>query len=85
MHDGSIVRLRKVAPDYDPTDRQRATELLEHHRQRGEIATGLLFVEKRAARHARHQRHHRRAAVQLPFEKLCPGKAALDKLQHAFR
>ena len=21
----------------------------------------------------------------VPYEKLCPGKAALDKLQHAFR
>jgi hypothetical protein len=43
LHDGSTVRLRKIAPDYDPSDRQRATELLEHHRQRGEIATGLLL------------------------------------------
>ena len=24
MHDGSWVRLRKVAEDYDPTDRDRA-------------------------------------------------------------
>ncbi len=49
LHDGSTVRLRKLSPEYDPSDRARATELLEHHRQRGEVATGLLFVEKRAA------------------------------------
>ena len=79
------MRLRKVAPDYDPTDRQRATELLEHHRQRGEIPTGLLFVEKRAA-----DMHDINGTTdvplcKIPFEKLCPGKAALEKLQQAFR
>src|SRR5678816_3049752 len=85
LHDGSTVRLRKIAPDYDPSDRQRATELLEHHRQRGEIATGLLFVEKRAA-----DMHDINGTTdvplcKLPYEKLCPGKAELDKLQQAFR
>jgi len=85
LHDGSTVRLRKIAPDYDPSDRQRATELLEHHRQRGEIATGLLFVEKRAA-----DMHDINGTTdvplcKIPYEKLCPGKAELDKLQQAFR
>src|SRR5205814_2878394 len=38
LHDGGTVRLRKLAPDYDPSDRQRASQALEAHRQRGEIA-----------------------------------------------
>src|SRR6187549_512410 len=85
LHDGSTVRLRKLAPDYDPSDRARATELLEHHRQRGEVATGLLFVEKRAA-----DMHDISGTTdvplsKVPYEKLCPGKAELDKLQQAFR
>ena len=85
LHDGSTVRLRKLSPEYDPSDRARATELLEHHRQRGEVATGLLFVEKRAA-----DMHDISGTTdvplsKVPYEKLCPGKAELDKLQQAFR
>jgi len=85
LHDGGTVRLRKLAPDYDPSDRQRASQALEAHRQRGEIATGLLFVEKRAA-----DMHDINGTTEVPlskvpYEKLCPGKAELDKLQRAFR
>src|SRR6187551_1467053 len=85
LHDGSTVRLRKLSPEYDPSDRARATELLEHHRQRGEVATGLLFVEKQAADMHDISGTTDTPLSKLPFEKLCPGKAELDKLQQAFR
>ena len=85
LHDGSTVRLRKLSPEYDPSDRARATELLEHHRVRGEVATGLLFVEKRAAEMHDISGTTDVSLSKLPYEKLCPGKAELDKLQQAFR
>jgi 2-oxoglutarate ferredoxin oxidoreductase subunit beta len=85
MHDGSTVRLRKVSPDYDPSDRQRASQALEHHRQRGEIPTGLLFVEKRAADMHDINGTSDVPLSKVPYEKLCPGKAELDKLQQDFR
>src|SRR6185369_824326 len=85
LHDGSTVRLRKLSPEYDPSDRARATELLEHHRLRGEVATGVLFIEKRAADMHDISGTTETPLSQLPYEKLCPGKAELDKLQRAFR
>jgi 2-oxoglutarate ferredoxin oxidoreductase subunit beta len=85
MHDGSTVRLSKVEKDYDPTDRRRVFAELQERQGRGEVPTGLLFVDKSGG-----DVHEMNGTVetplsQVPFEKLCPGSAALDELQEAFR
>src|SRR5512144_2715565 len=48
MHDGSWVRLRKVAEDYDPTDRDRAYGYIRDAQSKGEVVTGLLYIDERA-------------------------------------
>jgi 2-oxoglutarate/2-oxoacid ferredoxin oxidoreductase subunit beta len=85
LHDGSMVHLRKVAEDYDPTDRQAVADHLEQHRHRGEIATGLLFVDKQARDMHDTSKTTEVPLAQLPYQKLCPGSAALDELQKTFR
>jgi 2-oxoglutarate/2-oxoacid ferredoxin oxidoreductase subunit beta len=85
LHDGSVVRLRKVEADYDPTDRQRVAAHLELHRNRGEIATGLLFVDKQASDMHDTSKTTDVPLAQLPYEKLCPGRVKLDELQKTFR
>jgi 2-oxoglutarate ferredoxin oxidoreductase subunit beta len=85
LHDGSKVQLRKMASDYDPSDRQRAGEQMEQYRRRGEIPTGILYIDKRAA-----DMHDVNVTTdvplsQVPYEKLCPGSAALDEIQESFR
>jgi 2-oxoglutarate ferredoxin oxidoreductase subunit beta len=45
MHDGSKLYLKKVAEDYDPTDKLAAMRLLHETAARGEFATGILYVE----------------------------------------
>ncbi len=45
LHDGSQLVLRKLDEDYDPGDRGAALDLLAAHRKRGEIATGLLYLD----------------------------------------
>ena len=62
MHDGSWVRLRKVAEDYDPTDRDRAYAYIRDAQSKGEVVTGLLYIDEGSQRHARPGRHDRRAA-----------------------
>jgi 2-oxoglutarate ferredoxin oxidoreductase subunit beta len=48
MHDGSHLRLRKLEEDYDPTDRiQALTRLTEAH-DKGEVLTGLFYVNTKA-------------------------------------
>src|SRR5579872_3240799 len=45
MHDGSVIRFKGVPPDYDPTNRAKVQEFLEEHHGKGEVVTGLLYVD----------------------------------------
>ena len=48
MHDGSHLQLRKLEEDYDPTDRiQAITRLTEAH-DKGEVLTGLFYVNTKS-------------------------------------
>jgi 2-oxoglutarate ferredoxin oxidoreductase subunit beta len=85
LHDGSTVRLRKLAEDFDTGDRNAAAAEVERHRQKGEVATGLFFVDTKSR-----DMHDISGTTdvplsQVPYEKLCPGSAALDELQKSFR
>ena len=44
LHDGSIVKLRKVAEDYDATNRDAAYAAIRDHQRKGEVMTGLLYI-----------------------------------------
>ena len=45
MHDGSKLYLKKVAEDYNPTDKLAAIRLMHETHSRGEFATGVLYIE----------------------------------------
>jgi 2-oxoglutarate ferredoxin oxidoreductase subunit beta len=47
LHDGSHIVLKKIAEDHDPTNRLAAIRLLEESRERGQLLTGLLYVDER--------------------------------------
>jgi 2-oxoglutarate ferredoxin oxidoreductase subunit beta len=85
MHDGAAVRLRSTAAEYDPTNRESAYAHVRACQARGEIATGLLFVDENGRDMHDYLRTPQTPLVDLPFEKLCPGKSALDKLMDRYR
>ncbi len=45
MHDGSIIILKKLEKDYDPTDRFQALRVLEEAQQNNWLVTGLIYVD----------------------------------------
>ena len=45
MHDGSVVRLKKLEHDYDPTDRASAICMLEEANREEELITGLIYID----------------------------------------
>ena len=57
MHDGSWVRLRKVAEDYDPTDRDRAYAYIRERQKDGEVRDRPALHLARLERRARAERH----------------------------
>ena len=85
LHDGSSVRLRKVAEDYDPTDRDRAYAYIRERQKDGEVVTGLLYISPDSS--DMHEQNNTVAVplTQLAYEELCPGSAELEKLQARFR
>src|ERR1051325_162061 len=44
QHDGSLIRLAKLDPDYDPHDRAGAMAYLQERAAAGEVVTGLLYI-----------------------------------------
>lgn len=81
MHDGSLVRFRKVADDYDPADRDAAYTHVRAVQERGEIPTGLLYVDESTPDLHTTENTVEEALNDLPFHQLCPGGAALAELQ----
>jgi 2-oxoglutarate ferredoxin oxidoreductase subunit beta len=85
LHDGSTLLLRKLAKDYDPTDRKGAVSFLMDRQASGETPTGLLFVDEAGVEMHEGAKTVDTPLSQLPFEQLCPGNAALQALQKAYR
>ncbi|HET6593451.1 MAG TPA: 2-oxoacid:ferredoxin oxidoreductase subunit beta [Xanthomonadales bacterium] len=85
MHDGSTLLLRKVDAEYDPTDRSAVLRYLEAHRSRGEVVTGLLFINEDLPEMHEIAGTRQGALTALPFETLNPGSAALAELQRRMR
>jgi 2-oxoglutarate/2-oxoacid ferredoxin oxidoreductase subunit beta len=85
MHDGSIVRFRKVAADYDPRNRDAAYAYVRERQRRGEVVTGLLYLDQSAADMHGVSGTVARPLVDLPHEELCPGSGALAELMEEYR
>ena len=85
MHDGSVVRFRTVPEGYDPTDRQGVMAYLQERQANGEVVTGLLYVDETVPDLHEMNNTPDVALTELPYEKLCPGSQALDKLQDEYR
>ena len=45
MHDGSHLRLRKLHEDYNPTSRTTAVKALMEAHERGEVLTGVFYID----------------------------------------
>ena len=85
MHDGSWVRLRKVAKDYDATDRDKAYAYIRERQREGEILTGLLYISPESKDMHAQSETIGSALVDVPYEQLCPGNSELQKMQARFR
>jgi len=85
QHDGSVLRLRKLDADYDAHDRIGAMNHLQRHHALGEIVTGLLFIDPEP-----HDMHAHLNTVDTPLNlldesALCPGAAALERINAGLR
>ena len=85
MHDGSMVRFRKVPEDYDPTDRLSAYEHYRSLQNRGEVVTGLLYLDSSGEDMHDDNETTSTPLSEMSHEDLCPGSEQMDALMEEFR
>ena len=85
MHDGSLVRFSAVPDGYDPGNRARVFQYVQEEQAQGVIPTGLLYLDESVPDMHEMNNTSGTPLVQVPFESLCPGSGALEKLMDDFR
>jgi 2-oxoglutarate ferredoxin oxidoreductase subunit beta len=85
QHDGTRLRLRKLAADYDPHDRVAAMKYLQERHAAGEIVTGVIYLENEPT-----DLHDYLNTVDTPLNRLgdadlCPGTEALKRFNESLR
>ena len=85
QHDGSKIALRKIDADYDPHDRLGAMTFLQKHAAKGQIVTGLLYVDPDSEDLHSHLNTVDTPLNQLAEKTLCPGNNALEKINASLR
>ena len=85
QHDGSMLHLRKLHEDYDPTDRYAALAYMNEAAKHGEVVTGLLYLDALAT--DLHTACNTCATPLNALDKgqLCPGVDVLQKINAALR
>jgi 2-oxoglutarate ferredoxin oxidoreductase subunit beta len=85
QHDGSVLRLRKLAADYDPTERVHALDYIARRAAQGEIVTGLLYLDPEPEDLHAHLDTVDTPLYRLGARELSPGRAALDAINASLR
>jgi 2-oxoglutarate ferredoxin oxidoreductase subunit beta len=85
QHDGTRLALRKIDADYDPNDRLAAMTFLQKHAAKGQVVTGLLYVDPDAEDLHAHLDTVEAPLNTLEARELCPGSGALDKINASLR
>jgi 2-oxoglutarate ferredoxin oxidoreductase subunit beta len=85
QHDGSVLRLRKLHANHDPHDRVAALAYVHERQAKGEVVTGLLYVDAEAEDLHRHLNTVPTPFHRLGAKELSPGAATLAKINAALR
>ncbi len=85
LHDGSFIHLDKLAPNWDPCDRDSAVRRLYAAKAKGDILTGLLYIDPKSR-----DLHELMGSSMTPLnslgkEDLCPGSEVLEGLNEEMR
>lgn len=85
MHDGSHLRLRKLRADYNPSNRIAAVKALMEAHERGEVLTGVFFIDTKKPSFTELLNLVDEPLGQLPVERVRPRKEVLDEIMAGLR
>ena len=85
QHDGTKLALRKLDADYDVHDRLAAQSFLAKHAAKGQVVTGLLYVDPDSEDLHAHLNTVDAPLNSLEADQLCPGSGTLEKINASLR
>jgi 2-oxoglutarate ferredoxin oxidoreductase subunit beta len=85
MHDGSHLRIRKLARDFDVNDRFKALQALEESEAKGEVLTGVLYLNTDKPTFTDLLNLADEPLTTLPESKVRPPKSVLDAVMEELR
>jgi len=85
MHDGSRLRLSKIEEDYDPTERIKAITRLHEAHEKGEVLTGVFYVNTKAPTFLDLLNMTDDPLATLPEAVLRPGREVLEQVMEELR
>lgn len=85
MHDGSTLLLHKLEREYDPTDKVRALTVLHEMNGRGELPTGVLYVQPDRPHFLDLLNVVEEPLATLPAERVRPPRAVLEEIMEGLR
>ena len=84
MHDGSMILLKKLERDYDPTNHAEAIRMLEESHQNNWLITGLIYLDPNSSNLFDWYNIGEIPLNRLPPDKLRPDKASLEQINQRF-
>ena len=85
MHDGSKLRLRKLEENYNPTDRIHAITRLNEAKEKGEMLTGVLYVNTKVPTFLDLLNITDQPLATLPASAVRPGPQVLEQVMEELR
>ena len=85
LHDGSIITLKKLEREYDPTDRHAAFDALQKCEFEGKVLTGLFYIDPDTVPYQEVDNLIETPLVELSVEQLRPSKEALDEVMESLK
>ena len=85
LHDGSVIMLAKLHKDYDPHDRVAAMNYMQSRAAAGELVTGLIYMDPNPGDLHASLNTTDTPLNRLGAKELCPGSAALEKINASLR
>jgi 2-oxoglutarate ferredoxin oxidoreductase subunit beta len=80
LHDGSFLRVKHLAADYDPTDRLSAIRMLEKAKREQLLLTGIFFIDESRPSLAEYEKLPEKPLAHHTVEELRPPKEALEEV-----
>lgn len=85
LHDGSHLLLKKLNVDYDPTSKIEALRVLDESQRKGEVLTGLLYVDTQRKDFIELLNLVDEPLALLPESQVRPGREALDQVMEELK